>query len=290
MKLDIYAHCTMDAICIGDARYVQTGGPACYCGHTATGLKFDVMLHTRFGPDFDLQILQNERMAYVDGSLCDTPTTRFRIQISGTERDLYLEQHCECIPYEKTSSDGILASPVFSEISEHVLARLSSDSGFLFLDPQGFLRRTDDNGHISLEETRVDLSGVSAIKVSPDELFHLTGQTGLQGMKMLQKQGVSHVLFTDKRHVTMLEDQRMYTLKIPNMDVYDTTGIGDIFSATFTCTMLKERDSMWAFCFAGGSVQAALEGKNVGVGKVPHRNATATNASYFYNTLKFESV
>jgi len=74
------------------------------------------------------------------------------------------------------------------------------------------------------------------------------------------------------------------------MDIYDTSGVGDIFTATYCCTMLKEKDAIWALSFAGGAAQAALESKEIGLDKVPPRGATESNASYIYNTLKFKDV
>ena len=88
----------------------------------------------------------------------------------------------------------------------------------------------------------------------------------------------------------MLVDDRLYSLTLPNKEVYDTTGIGDIFCSTFICTMLKEKDFLWAFCFAGGSAQAALDTQQVGLEKIPEKGATQINASYFYNTIKFRQV
>ncbi|KAF6242664.1 ribokinase, partial [Nitrosopumilus sp. b1] len=52
----------------------------------------------------------------------------------------------------------------------------------------------------------------------------------------------------------------------------------------------KEKDFLWAFCFAGGSAQAALDTKEIGLLKVPERGAIETNASYFYNTIKFRQI
>ena len=54
MKLDIFSHCAIDTICINDTNYVVPGGAACYCSLIAKTLKFDVMLHTKFGSDFPL--------------------------------------------------------------------------------------------------------------------------------------------------------------------------------------------------------------------------------------------
>ena len=158
------------------------------------------------------------------------------------------------------------------------------------MDPQGFLRRVNSNNKIFLEKTNLELSKISAIKVNVNEITNLVGSADENAMKILQKRGIEHVLFTNKREISMLVKDRIYSITLPNKEVYDTTGIGDIFCATFCSTILKENDFFWAFCFAGGAVQAALELNQIGLQKVPKKGATETNASYFYNTLKFKQV
>ena len=66
--------------------------------------------------------------------------------------------------------------------------------------------------------------------------------------------------------------------------------MGDIFTATYCCAMLKEKDPLWALSFAGGAAQAALESKQVGLDKIPEKGETQVNASYYYNIMKFKEV
>ena len=67
MKLDIFSHCAIDTICINDTNHIVPGGAACYCSLMAKTLKFDVILHTKFGPDFPLvDYLSNEKILMSD--------------------------------------------------------------------------------------------------------------------------------------------------------------------------------------------------------------------------------
>ena len=109
-------------------------------------------------------------------------------------------------------------------------------------------------------------------------------------MLALQKKGVEYVLLTDKTDVSLLVKDKVYTVTLPNKRIHDTTGVGDIFCSAFCCTMLKEKDFLWALCFAGGAAQAALESKNVGLQKIPKKGTIQTNASYFYNLVKFRDL
>ncbi len=291
MKIDIFSHCTIDEI-VRDGTSVETaGGPACYCGLTARNLKFDVELHTKIGADFGYkELLEKNKIFITQNSIITKPTTRFLLEISGTDRNMYLKTKCDPIEFDRLKTDGCVVSPVFDEVSHDSLERIKKDSKFTLLDPQGFLRRTDKNNKIYLEKTEINLSKITAIKVDLDEAYSLTAQTGTDAMLTLQKKGVEYVLLTNKREITVLAKDKLYYLTIPNLEVYDTTGIGDIFCATFACTYLKENDFFWAMCFAVGAAQASLETKEYGLAKIPQKGAIETNASYLYNLVKFSQV
>ncbi|MDE1815830.1 MAG: ribokinase [Thaumarchaeota archaeon] len=291
MKLGILSHCTVDEI-LRDGQVVETpGGPAAYCGITAKNMKFDVALHTKVGPDFKyVHDLENKGLFFPQNSYSNKPTTRFLLKILGTDRELYLKARCDPVEFGNSDVDGFIVSPVFDEVSEEILDQIREDSNFLLLDPQGYLRRTDNDGKIYLEKTLLDMSKVTAIKTDPEEAFHLTGLRDKEAMIALQKKGVKHVLYTNKQDITMLIKDRLYYLQIPNMKIGDTTGVGDIFCAAFACSYLKEKDSLWAICFAVGAAQAALETKATGLSKIPNSGSIQQNAAYLYNLVKFSQV
>ena len=290
MKIALFSHCAIDTITIGDSKYEQIGGAACYGGITARQFKFDVNLVTKFGSDFPSKQYLTDNKINFENAQSEKGTTRFSINIEGADRTLKLENQCEPIQYTKINADGFLVSPIFHEISSETLKEIKKDSNFLLLDPQGFLRRTDSEKNVILEDTDIDLTNVSAIKVNPEEAFHLTGKSDEESLRILQKKGVEHVIMTNKTEVSMLVNDQIYSITLPNKKIYDTTGVGDIFCSAFCCTMLKEKDFVWALCFAGGAAQAALESKDVGLLKIPKRGAVENNASYFYNLMNFRSI
>ena len=289
MKLAIYSHCALDTITIDGNSYEQIGGAASYCGIMARELKFDVELFTKYGPDFPKQYLVENKINLIN-SESNKNTTKFSISISGSDRTLKLENECDPIDYSDVDANGHIVSPIFHEISEDVFEKIKSNSNFLFVDPQGFLRQKDSDNNIILKNTNLDLSGVNAIKINPEEGKNIVDGTPDEMMLALQKKGIEYVLLTDKTNVSLLVKNRVYSLKLPNKTVHDTTGIGDIFCSTFTCTMLKEKDFLWALCFAAGSAQAALESNNVGLQKIPKKGAIENNASYFYNLVDFRDL
>jgi len=54
--------------------------------------------------------------------------------------------------------------------------------------------------------------------------------------------------------------------------------------------ILKENDFFWAFSFAVGAAQAAFETKQIGLDKIPEKNAIENNGAYIYNLMKFKQV
>ena len=80
------------------------------------------------------------------------------------------------------------------------------------------------------------------------ELQCLTGASDEHSIQVLQKNGIQYVLHTVENLVTMYVKDRAYSLKIPHGTPSDTVGLGDILSAAFCSTMIKENDPLWAFC------------------------------------------
>ena len=290
MKLDVISHCTIDTIEINDSKYVVSGGPACYCSLTARILKFDVVLHTKFGSDFPLVNYLTEKKIMFEDSLSIKPTTQFVLNLVNSERTLFLQNKCEPINDITLDTDNVIISPLFDEISIELFEKIKNNASFVMLDPQGFLRRRNSENRIHLEQTDLNLSNVSAIKVNTDELKCLTGASNTDGIKILQKKGIDSVILTDKQNITLLSKNKIYSIALPNLELNDTTGIGDIFCAAFCCTMLKEKDVLWALSFAGGAAQAALESGKIGLEKIPSKAAIESNAYYFYNTVKFKEI
>ena len=290
MKLDIISHCTIDTIEINDSKFVVPGGPGCYCSLTARALKFDVKLHTKFGPDFTLADHLTEKKIIFENAFSTEPTTQFILQLVNSERTLFLKNKCEAINDITLDTDSLIISPLFDEISFELFEKIKNNANFVLLDPQGFLRRVNSENKIYLEQTNLNLSGISAIKVNSDELRSLTNTSNLDGIKILQKKGIDNVILTDKQNITLLSENRIYSITLPDIELNDTTGIGDIFASAFCCTMLKEKDVLWALSFAGGAAQAALESRQIGLEKIPSKGAIESNAYYFYNTIKFKEI
>jgi sugar/nucleoside kinase (ribokinase family) len=302
LRIAIASHIVLDKIRMNDGRTLESiGGPPCYCGITSRRFGFDVSLVTKAGRDIPRELhntLQSNNIVLSDSVLVNSPTTKFIIISRGDSRDLRLGDKCEPLTVEdiqKTKTDCWLVSPVIDEIPQDVLTEIKHNRGeknFVMLDPQGYLRLVDHQGSIFIrDKLEVDLSGITAIKVDNQEMAALTGGLGgLTGMLELHSRGIEFVIYTEHRIIHLLHDQRHYWLTLQEFDSVDSTGVGDILCASFSCAYIKEKDPIWAICFGVGAVKAALETKEVGIAKIPPMRNIEETASYLYNAIGFERL
>jgi len=301
MKVAILSNLVVDKIVSRDMKSSQSlGGPAAYCGITASKFGFDTTLFTHFGKDLDtkyLEYLKKQGISFNVTNCLDLPTTRFILRNFENDRELILESKCSALDIEEiksAKSDCWIISPVFDEVSLDILQYLASSrekNQFIILDPQGYTRSVDSAGRISIKSNiDIPINNVHGIKLNSKEITCFTnGLQGIDGMKKIHtKYKIDYVLYTEDQNIHLLERDRRYWLKLPKIDTPDSTGLGDIIASSFACTIVKEKDSVWAFCFAAGALTAALQTKEVGIKKIPSRTAIEENASYYYNTMNYE--
>jgi sugar/nucleoside kinase (ribokinase family) len=303
MNLTIVSNLVMDTILGEDGIATESiGGPPCYAGFTATNLGFTINIVTRFGKDLKEEytyILNKRGITLGPSGMSSLPTTKFLIQTLGRSRMLSLESNCDKIrltDVEHIKTDGWLVSPVLDEVPEAVLEYIRNNPGkknFVMLDPQGFTRKVDPFGMIVVKnETHLNLKNISAIKLDTAELGSMTGGLfGLSGIKKIHTHyGVKFVIHTEEGIIHVSDANTHFWLNLPHVKIPDSTGIGDIISSAFSCTFMRENDVVWAFCFAVGAAAAAIDSKCRGVEKIPRRSKVEENASYYYNTLKYEKL
>jgi sugar/nucleoside kinase (ribokinase family) len=302
LRIAIASHIVLDMIKSADGRVTESiGGPACYCGVTSRRFGFDVSLVTKVGNDLPKELfnmLQNNNIILSDDVRVDAPTTKFQIDSQGDSRQLLLTDKCRPLSVKDIQDvkvDCWLASPVIDELPQDVLAAIKQNRGkknFVMLDPQGYLRLIDCKGSVILKDKlELDLSGINAIKVDNQEMAALTGGLrGLVGMEALQSNGIEFVIYTEHRAIHLLHKKMHYWVSVHDIDTVDSTGLGDILCAAFSCAYMKEKDPIWALSFGAGAVKAALETSQVGLAKIPLMSRIEQTASYFYNAIGFQRL
>ena len=303
MNVAILSNIVIDEIVSRDRNSSQSlGGPAAYCGVTARKFGFDTTLFTHFGNDLDLQYieyLKNQGVSFNNLQPSTLPTTRFVLKNFETDRELTLQSKCIPIDIEEiknVKANCWLISPVFDEVPLDILQYLVTsrkEKQFVMLDPQGYTRTVDSEGRVSIRKKMdIPIHNVDGIKLDSQEISCFTnGLQGMEGMKKIRSfYGIKCVLYTQDRVIHLLEEGKHYWINIPKHESPDSTGLGDIITSSFACTMIKEKDSVWAFCFAAGALTAALQAKEIGIKKIPSKSAIEQNGTYYYNTMNFEII
>jgi sugar/nucleoside kinase (ribokinase family) len=302
LRIGIASHIVLDKLAGFDGEATESvGGPPCYSGITCRRFGFDVSLATKVGRDFPAEarrLLDNEKILLQERQFVEAPTTRFSISYDNGSRRLNLQARCAPLSasdIEYMKVDCWLVSPVYDEVPRELLKGIKAHRGlkdFVMLDPQGYMRHADGSGNISIQEKiDLDVSGIRAVKVDPQEMSALTrGLAGIEGMLALQARGVEFVVSTVPNEIHLLYEKTHYWAKLDEIVAADSTGAGDILSAAFACAYLKEKDPLWALCFGAGAVRAALETRKKGLDKIPSYSRIEEGASYFYNTVGFKQL
>lgn len=282
VKIAVVSHIVLDTInninsCNNEKyRFEALGGSASYCGLMLKELGCEVELITKVGYDFPRKW---KEYLYMHGLKINNfenyPTTRFLINQDKFSRSLYLRSKCSNISIDDVvgkNVDGWIVTPVIDEVPVEILYHIVKSSDFVMLDPQGYTRHYDSNGQIRLKKKiNLDVNGVSAIKLDKNE--YLTMRSLIQDIK--------YIITTDTKTIRLND----YQILLNDIDTPDSTGVGDILSATFSFIYLKENNPLLAFCFAAGAVKAALEMKSFGIFKIPSRKNIQSFANDFYNSL-----
>lgn len=280
LRIGVASHATIDHICRGRDEVITVGGPVCYSGLMVKHCTHDIIPITKFGSDF-INMNINE-IDYLNGSVSKRPTTRFKLVYDSDARRLFLLARCEDIGYDDIIArignglDACIVSPVIDELSMDSIRLIASNSGFTLLDPQGLVRNVNTDGSIAIairnNDNDMDLSSldIDALKVDSTEAYALTSLHALDALSSLSSIA-NTILLTIDNIIIMSHNSKMYKLTLDRVDdSMDSTGVGDIFTAAYTVAYVKDRDAIWALCYAAAASYYALRSNRVGISKIPY--------------------
>lgn len=269
-KIAIASHIALDTINNKDG---YLGGAACYCGLICRQLGFDTILATKVGKDFPIdkrQFLREKGLEIERYEKCNT--TRFEVNQRDYSRKIYLRSKCDPLTIDDVISidaDAWIVSPIIDEVPFRVLGTIKRKNKFIMLDPQGYMRIVNTSGLVSIRrKITLDTSGISAIKVDENELPILGDRP-------------QFLISTGTRIISM----NQYQIKLGHIDARDSTGLGDILIAAFTCAYLREKDPKWSICYGAGAIKAALETGSIGIEKIPTKSHIDKNASDLFSSI-----
>jgi len=279
VKLLVVGHITIDHIISPTLDLVSLGGPPSYAGLMAKRLGADVDAATKVGLDFPehYTLFLTRYINILKPAVSQKkPTTRFQIQQYSSGRRLKLISRCEDIEEDQIQTknyDVCILNPVAGEVSKEVAAVARSIAKYLFLDPQGFLRRFDSQGFCTLSDMDKELlREVDVLKVDYEEMRSLTRLSDpKQALNELHNLGPEVVILTSHSgYVTLSTGKKIYRIPIPTVNVIgEMTGAGDILAGAFAVSFIQNMDLLRAICVGVSAATLAIRG--VGISKIPTR-------------------
>ena len=294
VKLLVVGHITIDHIISPTLDLISVGGPPSYAGLMARRLGADVDAATKVGLDFPehYTIFLTRYINILESAISQKkPTTRFQIQQYGESRRLKLISKCEDIEENQIQAknyDICILNPVVGEVSKGVTAAARSAAKYVFMDPQGFLRRFDSQGFVTLSDMdKALLRDVDALKVDYEEMRSITRlDEPKQALNELHILGPKVVILTSHSgYVTLSLGEKVYRVPIPATDVRgEATGAGDILAGAFAASFSQNRDLLRAVCVGVSAATLAIRG--VGISKIPAREEVFELAEQILNGVE----
>lgn len=270
MRIAVAGHVTYDLIYHGRlARGEFLGGTATYSSLALARLFSKPLLVSRVGRDFkdrDLRLLASSADLCIARS--GDPTTRFEIRYVGSRRRLRLLSRCSPLTEEDLRQlkgvDLALLGPVAGEIEPALLMRGVSN-GFVAAVIQGFLRRFDADGRVSLQpskEAPAPLSRLSMLCGSSEEVTSLAMTKDLKrALRKLVSSGPKYVAATmgSRGSLLALENALLAAPCYPVPAVVDPTGAGDVYAGVLALLLSMGEDAAWAMSMATAAASFTVE-------------------------------
>ena len=293
MRVAITGFITIDTIQLPLRQVTSVGGPPCYAGLICARFGLDVTAITKVGNDFPdeqaVWLARNGIMVKASDRSVSKPTTKFRISNTSGNRSLILVNRCEDISMSQVPPgvryDASLISPIAGEVSSALLTEISARSDFTFMDPQGFVRSFAPDGAVSTGKLRDRgiLSKVDALKMDTQEAQAITGRsTPSEALEKIASLGVRKAIVTrGGESCFVLDGTRIYEITVPQAQVVDSTGAGDILSGATLGWYLKTRDFLRSACF--GVAASSLSLNMIALAKVDLPMSVDESASRLFS-------
>ena len=248
------------------------GGPPTYVSLAARKLNAKVSVISKVGEDFSEDYIEWLNAKSIDLSglkhIKNALTTRFVLRYENEERQLRLQSRAPPITPEDVSSSlkarAIHVAPIANELSADVVDKLRTSAETLSLDPQGFVRRFDENGNVFLKRWKDPhiLEQSDLYKSSLNEIRMVTGLTDLRlAMERIRDYGAKIVIVTKGiGGSTLLYEKKFYEIPACKPRVIrDLTGAGDAFIGAFLAEYIRGTDPVRCMCVGSAAASFVVE-------------------------------
>ncbi len=296
MRIGVYGNLTLDELDRNGKRVVRPGGSALYSSLTVAYLGARVSVVSNIGRDYPRNVLSliHSRSIDITGvKEFDGLTTRFRISYDGDSRRLELIHPGQRLKPGKllSSLEAVHLGPVFMEVGFDTLGYLRRHSEFLSVDVQGLLRTVGKDRRVRLVRKNIDpfLSKCNLVKATEEEARVMApASTIVATARRLLHKGAQYAIITRGRSGSLLVKKygrAVHIPSVPESEVVDRTGAGDIFIGSWLATFLSVGDALWAG--AVGAAFASLSVRAIGLSKFRFaRRELFRRASWVYTNSR----
>jgi sugar/nucleoside kinase (ribokinase family) len=254
----IVGHIVKDIIIEKNEERTQIGGPPVYAALVTQKMRKRLDVITKVGDDLsvdEVKIIEEAGISLTDNIVAGSDTTSFIIKYSNGERSLRSVSVCNEIFMEDIVDlgDTVIISPVIGEVPVRVASSINPE--ILVLDPQGYVRRINEDKTISLKHwfDKELLEKVTIFKSSEKELKHIVDVEPVAALEKLVNLGIEISIATNgEQGAVLVGNKKKYRVPAYSTNnVKDTTGAGDVFLSSFVSTFLEGEEIEW--CASVGS-------------------------------------
>lgn len=239
----VIGHITQDVVPAG----LRLGGTVSYAALTAKALGLRVGIVTAYHPGFNLDLLNGISIVSKESS----QTSTFE-NIATPEGRIQILHHRACsltaaqIPDEWRKTPIVHLGPVVQELDDDIIHAFPNS--FIGITPQGWLRRWDSKGRVSLqiwEDANKTLPFASAVVMSIEDVQN--DETQVEKFLSLSR---VLVVTEGAAGARLYWNGDMRYFKPPKKQEIDPVGAGDIFATVFFIRLQQTRDPWEAARFA----------------------------------------
>ncbi len=249
------------------------GGAPTYVSLAARKLGAEVSVISKVGEDFPNEYIEWLKANGVDLSglkhFRDASTTRFLLKHEKHKRQLQLKNQAPPIYPEDVPNSlrakAIHVAPIANELSHGVIEKLRGLTTILSLDPQGFVRKFDEQGNVRLGKWKDPqiLRQIDIYKSSLDEIKAVTGLSDFRrAVQKIHECGAKIIVVTKgMKGSTLFFDEELHEIPACKSKVVkDVTGAGDVFIGAFLAEHVQGKDPAWCACVGSAAASFIVEG------------------------------
>ena len=287
----IIGHISIDMITNKQIKEKSIGGPPCYTGITCINEGLNVEIYTKVGKDFPIEYktwLENKGII-MKNSISVSNTTSFEItEYNNNNKKIKLLNKCENIILEESeinNYEGIIISPIVNELNVKNKKILNAFGKKTMLDPQGYLRKFNEEGICNLRYMNInELPQTEIIKISEEESLMLDKSSNfLDRLKNISKIYPITIGTINNQLTYLINDGKCYAIKNNQSSILkDTIGLGDILNGVFFSMYMKNNDILWSISRA---IAFTSTREGIGIKKLESNNEYDELSNLIYDNI-----